>query len=47
MLGAEDYNLPGEFGLPEDVSGGFVGVEVNTEFDKIGNFKALNAIVPA
>lgn len=46
MLGFEDNHLPAEFGLPGDISGGYSGVEVNTDFDKTGNFKALNTVIP-
>lgn len=45
MLGAEDYSLPGEIHLTEDISDHTEGVERNTEFDKVGNYKSLKSVI--
>lgn len=45
MLGAEDYSLPGEIHLTEEISDHTEGVERNTEFDKVGNYKSLKSVI--
>lgn len=45
MLGAEDYSLPGEIHLTKEISAETEDVEMNTEFDKVGNYKSLKNVV--
>ncbi|KAE9985478.1 hypothetical protein EG328_007470 [Venturia inaequalis] len=45
MLGAEDYSLPGEIHLTEEITDRTEGVERNTEFDKVGNYKSLKSVI--
>ncbi|QDS71770.1 hypothetical protein FKW77_009223 [Venturia effusa] len=45
MLDAEDFSLPGEIQLTAEVSDHIEGVEKNTDFDKVGNYKSSKKVV--